>query len=294
MFIKADSNRQKIAGNTVGKQKSLPPGHGTNIQTHPKNQTDVSQSVSNTTNSDDFIDKKKDISQNQPSVKNTSMENTVKDYETDHISDLCNESSDVAVITSKEAGIDGFCASVALYKMLKEKFLKSDKVVKFIYLGEIPEGCESLINKNEIINKLTERELVVCIDYSGSKAENVQYSTEEGKLYLKISPIEKHFDLNKVSSKITGFDYDLVYIVGAQNMGQLGQVFTNMKKELNNANKINIDINPQNEHYGTINVIDATAKSLSELVFKKASKWNLVPNQESATALLEGITSTKA
>lgn len=217
----------------------------------------------------------------------------IGDYDKQQLLSLLQEAKDIAVVPADTEGSDAFCAGVGLYLMLKEKFANNSnedkKNVKFLFAGKMPEACGKLLPPEEITNNIQDRELLISVDYSATNASKVQYTTENDILYLKLGPVPKHFDVNRIKSKITGFDFDLIFVIGAQELSKLGQIYNNLRAEINKAKKVNIDNNKLNARFGVINVIDDSADTLSALVFKNAAEWKLTPNKEAAKALLTGI-----
>ena len=176
--------------------------------------------------------------------------------------------------------------------MLKEKFEleNANKNVKFVYSGKVPEATKDLIDEKELSTNLSERELMVSIDYSNTPATKVQYNTENDVFYLKIGPVPQNFDVNRIKSKVTGFDFDLIITIGAQELADLGPIYNNLRYEINQGKKINVDITNKNTRFGIVNVIDDKSDSLSELVLKNATEWELSVTKKAAKALLTGIT----
>ncbi len=217
----------------------------------------------------------------------------IEDYDKQQLLSLIHEAKDIAIIPSKVSGADSFCASAGLYLMLKNKYAAAPngekKNVKFLFEGKIPESCEKLLTKEDTTTNIQDRELLISVDYSETSASKVQYTTENDILYLKLGPIPKHFDTNRIKSKITGFDFDLVFIVGAQELADLGPIYSNLRSEINRSKKVNIDITKKNTRFGVINIIDDTTDSLSTLVFKNSALWELTPDKVAAKALLAGI-----
>ncbi len=191
----------------------------------------------------------------------------------------------IAIFPSKIAGKDAFSAGVGLYHMLKEK----GKDVSFVYTGQLPDGCADLIAPEDVTADIAERELMVSIDYSNTPAAKVHYSTEKDVLYLKVRPIDKNFDLSRVGASIKGFDYDLILAVGAQELGDFGQVYTDLAQEFAGSQIINIDNVQKNTKFGLVNIIDEYADSLSLLVLQKSNFWDLKINKKAAKALLTGV-----
>lgn len=203
------------------------------------------------------------------------------------ISNLIENASHIAVIPSKVYGANSFSAAVGLYYMLLDK----EKEVYFVHTGKIPEPCVNLIPAGDITQTVSQRELLVSVNYANTPASKFHWFTENDTLNVLLSPIPKDFDQNaRVSSKILGFDFDLIFTVGAQDIEDLGHIYKALEKDLHQAKVVNIDNTNKNQKYGVVNVIDANSNSLSELIFKQAPSWNLIPSQKAAKALLVGMT----
>ncbi len=214
----------------------------------------------------------------------------IDNYDQQQVIDLLTNAKNIAVIPSKVAGCDSFAAAVGLYYMLIAKTKDTGKTVKFVYDGEVPAQCGQLIPQKEISANLSQRDLLISIKYDDTTSTSVSYTTDNGVFVLKMGPISKDFDTTKIRAKITGFDFDLVITVGAQEFEDLGQIYTNLKTEIHNAKIINVDNSSNNKRYGVVNIIDAKTDTLGELIYKHASYWELIPNKQSAKALLTGIT----
>lgn len=203
------------------------------------------------------------------------------------IKELIENATHIAVVPSKVYGTNAFCAAVGLYHMLLDK----QKEVYFIHVGKVPEIANDLIKGEDITSNVSQRELLVNIDYSNTPAAKVHYSTENDVLHLIVSPVPKDYDKDaRVTSKITGFDFDLILTVGVQEMEDLGQTYRELEKEFNSSKVVNLDNTNKNQKFGIINVVDTSADTLSLLVLKKTSEWGLVLNTKAAKALLTGMT----
>ncbi|HLC93843.1 MAG TPA: hypothetical protein VJG85_02395 [Patescibacteria group bacterium] len=202
------------------------------------------------------------------------------------IMELIEDSRTIAIVPSKVAGADAFSAAAGLYAMLLDK----GKDVSFIYTGKVPEMVESLVKKEEITSNIFTRELIVSIDYSNTPAAKVHYSTDNDILTLKLSPVPKDFDKNRVKSTIRGMEFNVIFTIGVQELGDLGQTFKELEEEFRVAKVINIDNTDRNQKYGLVNIIDNTADNLSLVVFKNCVDWGLLPDTKAARALLTGMT----
>jgi nanoRNase/pAp phosphatase (c-di-AMP/oligoRNAs hydrolase) len=209
-------------------------------------------------------------------------------YNPNLISESIDNANHIAIVPSRIAGPDAFCAAVGLYYMLLER----EKQVSFIYPGRVPEVCSkmNLINLSEINADTSSRRLLVSIDYSGTPAAKVQYSTEDNVLHLVISPISNDFDSSRVKANIAGFDFDVVFMLGVQSITDLGRTYTDLQEEFRSSQIVNMDNTDVNTRHGHVNVIDTSVPNLSTLIFRLASKLELTPNSKASRALLVGMT----
>lgn len=207
---------------------------------------------------------------------------------TNQIIELIKEAGSVAIMPSKVAGVDAFAAAAGLYFMLKDE----NKNVALIYPGLPPEEYGS-IEGLDITSNSGQRELVISVDYSGTDASKVNYTTENDILSFTISPVNRDFELSRIKSEVKGFEFDLIITVGAQVPGDLGKSLDDVGGEFGSADILNIDNTDRNQRFGSINVVNTDVESLSLLTLNVSLKWGLKISQRSAEALLKGISKRK-
>lgn len=192
----------------------------------------------------------------------------------------------MAIIPSKVAGADSFCAAAGLYFMLLEK----NKDVYFIYQGKVPDAAQNILDHTRIVSDIGQRELIIKVDYSNTPAAQAHYATDRDVLEIRLGPVSKEFELSRVKAQLTGVDFDLIIVVGAQEVTDLGSVYEKMKEDFSQVKVLNIDNTRHNQNFGDENIIDVNAQTLSTLIFSKASEWDLTPGEKAAKALLTGMT----
>lgn len=205
------------------------------------------------------------------------------------ITELLQQAESIAILPSKIGGVDTFCAGVGLFHILK----KAEKKVQLIYTGRIPEGCENIIKAEDITANAKHRDLVVAIDYSGTDVEKVQYNTEGSTFYLRLGPVPRDFDMNKVRSVIEGHKNDVYIIIGAHTPEDLGATYTEMEKEIVTGKIINLDNTDRNTRYGHFNIVDPLKDSMSLLMLHSILDWEFAVTTEAAQAFLIGISHRK-
>lgn len=202
------------------------------------------------------------------------------------IIDVIENGNNIAIMPNNASGCDGFSAGVSLYFLLKNK----EKNVSLVYQGDIPKGCEDLIEVEELTKDLSKNELLLSIDYSDTPAAKVKYSTENNILYLRIAPVDKNFDINRVKTELTGKNYDVIITIGAQKLDDFGQTFRDLESQFYSSKLINLDNTDKNVRFGNYNVVDPFEESLSLLVLNVTRLWGYKLDSKSAKALLSGMT----
>jgi len=207
---------------------------------------------------------------------------------TNQIIELIKEAGSIAIMPSKVAGVDAFAAAAGFYFMLKEE----NKNVSLIYPGLPPEEYGS-VEGLDITSNSGQRELVISVDYSGTEASKVNYTTENDVLSFTISPVTRDFELSRIKSEVRGFEFDLIITIGAQVPSDLGKSLDDVGGEFGKADILNIDNTDRNQRFGSINVVNTSVESLSLLTLNVSLKWGLKINQRAAEALLKGISRRK-
>jgi nanoRNase/pAp phosphatase (c-di-AMP/oligoRNAs hydrolase) len=201
------------------------------------------------------------------------------------ITELLGEAQSIAIVPSKMGGSDSFCAGAGLFHILKS----NNKKVSFIYPGLLPEGSEEVFSKEDITSDLKARELVVAVDYRGTKIDKIQYLTVDDIFYLKMASVPQDFDVSKITTNLMGANHDVFVVIGARMPQDLGQTYTELEHNFANAEVINLDITDRNTRFGHFNIVDPLKDSMSLLTMHTAIEWDFKITAEAAKAFLMGI-----
>ncbi len=121
--------------------------------------------------------------------------------------------------------------------------------------------------------------------------EKVDYSMEGDKLNLVFPVVPgKTFEPKEITPKFEGTNFDFIFVIGAQSLEQLGEVYQKNAEAFSKTPVINIDNNPSNSQFGTTKVVDPEASSLSEMIFAIIGGLGLSVNRDIAQNLLRGMT----
>lgn len=134
------------------------------------------------------------------------------------------------------------------------------------------------------------RKFIVSLDITNTKIDKIKYTVEKNKLNFIVSPKEGFFSAKDISSRTSGFRYDLIITINTIDLESLGKIYDNNVEFFYKTPIINIDHHPGNEEFGQINLIDLNAVATAEMIFsllKEKSTDNI--NEDIATCLLAGI-----
>jgi nanoRNase/pAp phosphatase (c-di-AMP/oligoRNAs hydrolase) len=133
--------------------------------------------------------------------------------------------------------------------------------------------------------------LIINVATTKAQLDELSYQTEADRvqIFLKAKG-DGQFAPEDVTVSAAAENFDLIIILGAQTLDDLGELYQKNTDLFFNTPKINIDIDASNEYFGTINLIDVTASSTAETVTQViASIEQAVTDENVATSLLGGI-----
>lgn len=201
------------------------------------------------------------------------------------------EKSDrVAIILPEKPTTDAIGAGLALYLLL-EKHKKHPRVIAQRF--ELPKSHAFLPKSNVITNSIEQfQEFVIQLDVRKTKVETLSYDIEGDTLNIRITPKGGTFSESDVRQKGTGYAFDCLIVLDAPNLESLGEIFDEHSELFYETPLISIGHDPENEHFGQINLVDIAATSVSEIVYELTERWEKAELDEHiATNLLTGIIS---
>ncbi|HEX3099397.1 MAG TPA: hypothetical protein VHQ41_00300 [Patescibacteria group bacterium] len=201
----------------------------------------------------------------------------------------------IAIVLPEQPNIDQICAGIALSTAISSNSASDQHrtVMLFSAAAELP---ELLFLKNAPrINRALNNSAQLAIKISSKNAQpgELRYEKSDDGLTVFVTPKEAgQFKESDVSVLPSAGNFDLVVIIGAANFEQLGSLYKENTKLFFGTPHINIDINPANEFYGTINYVQTIASSICEAVMDLVEAMpNALANETVSTALLAGIIS---
>lgn len=134
--------------------------------------------------------------------------------------------------------------------------------------------------------------LLIRVPTKDVPLHDLSYRLTDTHLEISVSPKQGGWRPEDVRSESSGMKYDFIVTLGAADLDALGPLFSDQPDLFFKIPTANLDHDPANEHFGTMNFVDLTAASVTEVL------WRLIKNhdrglvdEEIATALLAGMIS---
>ena len=220
-------------------------------------------------------------------IKNPNLETIIK---------TIDKSTRIAVVLPEQVNIDLISAGIALSTAIKFSKTETEKTLMIFSSASpqqlfIPPFLKTPFKVHSAINNSNQLEIKISDHHA--KPIELRYEKNDEGLTVFITPDPgSNFQDGDVTVSPNMIQFDLVIILGAANFEQLGKVYLENTKLFFDTPHINIDINPANEFFGTVNFVQTIATSLSELVMDIVEAIpDAIKNETVSTALLAGVIS---
>ncbi len=217
----------------------------------------------------------------------------MKQYNTEPVKKALETAKSVLILLPQNPSLDSVAAGLSLYLALT----KSQKSTSIGCPTEITVEFNRLFGVDKIKSRIGNQNLVVSFSYQEDSLEKVSYDKDpqNQKFHLTIEPKAglEPLDANQVEFSYTGSNADLIFVIGARSLEDLGFMYQQEKTLLDNKEKtlVNLSTLDKNAQFGTVNLYDPTASGSSEIVLNILKALNLNLQQDIATNLLAGIES---
>ena len=173
-----------------------------------------------------------------------------------------------------------------------------------LYLGLTKMGknvslaCESKPNSDLIgVDKIQPSlatggdSLMVTFPYIDGAIDKVDYNIQGNSFNLIITPRPGYQKLNptQVNYSYTGGTVDFIVTIDAPTLNSLGTLYTENQTQFTGHDIINIDRHLTNAFFGTVNLVNKTISSISELALAILEDLKIEIDRDMATNLYAGI-----
>jgi len=206
------------------------------------------------------------------------------------IQKLVKDSNHILISFRKNYTIDGVAGAAALYLTLK----KLNKMVDIVCSDFTPsKNINFLPSIDKVKTDLSNlQKFIISLDISKNELDEFSYNVEKDKLNIFITPKSGVFNKDDVDTSTSDYKYDLIFVLDSPDLESLGKVYDNHTDFFYNTTIVNVDHDPQNEHFGQINLTNLNATSVSEILYELFNSFEEKHfDADIATALLTGIIS---
>lgn len=173
-----------------------------------------------------------------------------------------------------------------------------------LYLGLVKMGKNvSLVCSQEIQSDLTAADkiqsnlvtggdnLVVSFPYSDGAIDKVDYNIQGENFNLIVTPRQGYpkLDPNQVKYSYTGGNLDFIIVLDSPTLNNLGSTYTDNQTQFQGKEIVNIDRHLTNAFFGTVNFVNKTVSSVSELILSVLQGLRVEIDKDIATNLYVGI-----
>lgn len=200
--------------------------------------------------------------------------------------EIITKATSGAVVLPVNPSPDAVAAATSLYLGLE----KMGKSVSLVCAQEVE---SDLIASDKIQSNLVigGDSLVISFPYSDGAIDKVDYNIQGENFNLIVTPRQgfPKLDQNKVKYSYTGGNLDFIAVIDSPAVTSLGSSYSDNQNQFQGRELINIDRHLTNGFYGTINFVEKTASSVSELILSILQGLKVEIDKDIATNLYAGI-----
>lgn len=136
------------------------------------------------------------------------------------------------------------------------------------------------------------KNFVISVRTDKTKLDELSYDFTDARVNVYLKPKQGVFTPEDVSFSAEAPAFNLIICIDTPSLELLGDLYANNAEMFFQLPKVNIDNHINNENFGTINIVDVTVSSTSEIVLQllKGYEASMI-DSDIATNLLTGIIS---
>lgn len=219
----------------------------------------------------------------------------LSDAQIQEVKNKFSTAKNLAILLPASTTTDELAAGLSLYLAVKqggkEVCLVTEDTLKVSHtnlygVGDIKNDLPAVGSSDFVLS------LEGIVDNQGlvPSLERLDWYPEGNNLNLvfHVVPGQK-FEPTKLATKYQTSGLDLVFLVGAANPQEVGNVYAQNIGRLSEVAKVNIDNSQSNTSYGQINIVDINSSSVSEMVAQLILGLGLAVDADIASNILAGI-----
>ncbi|MCF7830952.1 hypothetical protein K9M41_03085 [Candidatus Gracilibacteria bacterium] len=200
-------------------------------------------------------------------------------------------SQKILIVTREKWTGDEVAGTMALQKVLH----KAGKEVIAVASQEVPKNLKFLGGEKFLKKDLGEEgDFVISLSTEKAKVERVKYTIKDKSVDILVSPKNGFFSPSDVSFQQSAGKFDLIVVLGAENLDEVGTLFESHTQLFATTPIVNVAVSAGNDFFGKVNLVDPAKSSVCEIIFELIQSTEPLRNhldKELATVLLAGIIS---
>ena len=136
------------------------------------------------------------------------------------------------------------------------------------------------------------REFIIRVGLQSASLESLRYETKNNELQLYLVPKRGYFESKDVHLSSGSFSYDLIVTIGVDRREMIGTALSQQPEFFAHTPILSLDTHAHHDQFGQLNIVDATATSLSEILVTMLPFFGGAQlNEDQATTLFAGMMS---
>ncbi|MFZ6035139.1 MAG: DHH family phosphoesterase [Patescibacteria group bacterium] len=202
------------------------------------------------------------------------------------IHEIINKGNSGIILIPPNSTPDSIAAACSLY-------LGLTKIGKNVALAASTVPQSDVVGSDKIKNQFATGgdSLMVSFPYSDGSIDKVDYNIQGNSFNLIVTPRPgfAKLDPGQVSYSYTGGSVDFLIVIDSPTLNNLGNIYTDNQNQFTGHDIINIDRHLTNAFFGTVNLVNKTASSISELILGMLQELKVEIDRDMATNLYAGI-----
>jgi len=135
--------------------------------------------------------------------------------------------------------------------------------------------------------------LMISFPYTDGSIDKVDYNIQGESFNLVVTPRPGFQKLkpSQVNYSYTGGIVDFIIVIDSPTLNGLGEIYAENQNQFTGRDIINIDRHLTNAYFGTVNFVNKTISSISELILSVLLNFKIEVDRDMATNLYAGIAS---
>ncbi len=201
------------------------------------------------------------------------------------IQEITTKCRSAVIVIPPNPSIDAIASSTSLYLAL-------NKMGKTVSIACSQKAQSDLVASDKIQSIIGAGgdSLMVSFPYTDGAIDKVDYNIQGESFNLVVTPRPgfQKLNPNQVKFSYTGGLVDVIFVIDAPTLNSLGTIYTENQNQFNGKDIINIDRHLTNAYYGTVNYVNKTISSISELILSILQTLGTEIDRDMATNLYAG------